>query len=145
MYPTSLKYTKDHEWISSSDGVGRVGITDYAQKQLGDVVYVELPDAGTKVSRGESFGTIESVKAVSELFAPVSGEVVEVNPVLRDKPELVNTAPHETWSNTGTTASASLVIVPLTKTAPAIGRDRSRLRAPGCGKSTEPVIRARSR
>lgn len=97
MYPETLKYTKDHEWISAAGGVGRVGITDYAQKQLGDVVYVELPDAGTKVSQGESFGTIESVKAVSELFAPVSGEVLEVNPVLRDKPELVNTAPHDTW------------------------------------------------
>ena len=97
MYPDTLKYTKDHEWVSASDGIGRVGITDYAQKQLGDVVYVELPDAGTKVSQGESFGTIESVKAVSELFAPVSGEVVEVNPALRDKPELVNTEPHDTW------------------------------------------------
>jgi glycine cleavage system H protein len=97
MYPERLKYTKDHEWISASDGIGRVGITDYAQKQLGDVVYVELPDTGTKVSQGESFGTIESVKAVSELFSPVSGEVVEVNPALRDKPELVNNAPHDTW------------------------------------------------
>jgi glycine cleavage system H protein len=97
MYPATLKYTKDHEWISASDGIGRVGITDYAQKQLGDVVYVELPDIGATVTQGESFGTIESVKAVSELFAPVSGEVVEVNPILRDKPELVNTAPHETW------------------------------------------------
>ena len=97
MYPDTLKYTKDHEWVSASDGIGRVGITDYAQKQLGDVVYVELPDAGTKVSQGESFGTIESVKAVSELFAPVSGQVVEVNSALRDKPELINTAPHDTW------------------------------------------------
>ena len=97
MYPDTLKYTKDHEWVNPSDGIGRVGITDYAQKQLGDVVYVELPDAGTQVSQGESFGTIDSVKAVSELFAPVSGEVVEVNPALRDKPELVNTAPHDTW------------------------------------------------
>jgi glycine cleavage system H protein len=97
MYPDTLKYTKDHEWVSASDGIGRVGITDYAQKQLGDVVYVELPDTGTQVSQGQSFGTIESVKAVSELFAPVSGQVVEVNPALRDKPELVNTAPHDTW------------------------------------------------
>ena len=97
MYPDTLKYTKDHEWVSASDGIGRVGITDYAQKQLGDVVYVELPDAGTQVSQGESFGTIESVKAVSELFAPVSGQVVEVNSALRDKPELINTAPHDTW------------------------------------------------
>jgi glycine cleavage system H protein len=97
MYPDTLKYTKDHEWISASDGIGRVGITDYAQQQLGDVVYVELPEAGTKVSQGESFGTIESVKAVSELFAPVSGEVVEVNAALKDKPELVNSSPHDTW------------------------------------------------
>jgi glycine cleavage system H protein len=97
MYPDTLKYTKDHEWISATDGIGRVGITDYAQKQLGDVVYVELPETGTKVSQGESFGTIESVKAVSELFAPVSGEVVEVNAALKDKPELVNSSPHDTW------------------------------------------------
>jgi len=97
MYPDTLKYTKDHEWVSASDGIGRVGITDYAQKQLGDVVYVELPDAGTQVSQGQSFGTIESVKAVSELFAPVSGQVLEVTPALRDKPELVNAAPHDTW------------------------------------------------
>jgi glycine cleavage system H protein len=97
MYPTSLKYTKDHEWISVENGVGKVGITDFAQVQLGDVVYVELPDVGASLTAGQSFGTIESVKAVSELFAPVSGEVVEVNAALKDKPELVNSAPHETW------------------------------------------------
>jgi glycine cleavage system H protein len=97
MYPDSLKYTKDHEWISVADGVGRVGITDFAQEQLGDVVYVELPEVGARVAQGQSFGTIESVKAVSELFAPVSGEVVEVNPAVKDKPELVNSAPHDTW------------------------------------------------
>ena len=97
MYPDSLKYTKDHEWISVEDGTGRVGITDFAQAQLGDVVYVELPEVGSTVTAGQSFGTIESVKAVSELFAPVSGEVVEVNDALKDKPELVNNAPHETW------------------------------------------------
>ena len=97
MYPDSLEYTKDHEWISVADGVGRVGITDFAQEQLGDVVYVELPEVGARVAQGQSFGTIESVKAVSELFAPVSGEVVEVNPALKDKPELVNSAPHDTW------------------------------------------------
>jgi len=97
MYPTSLKYTKDHEWISVENGVGRVGITDFAQVQLGDVVYVELPDVGASLTAGQSFGTIESVKAVSELFAPVSGEVVEVNAALKDKPELVNSAPHDTW------------------------------------------------
>ena len=97
MYPTSLKYTKDHEWISVENGVGKVGITDFAQVQLGDVVYVELPDVGASLTAGQSFGTIESVKAVSELFAPVSGEVVEVNAALKDKPELVNSAPHDTW------------------------------------------------
>ena len=97
MYPTSLKYTKDHEWISVENGVGKVGITDFAQVQLGDVVYVELPDVGASLTAGQSFGTIESVKAVSELFAPVSGEVMEVNAALKDKPELVNSAPHDTW------------------------------------------------
>ena len=97
MYPTSLKYTKDHEWISVENGVGKVGITDFAQVQLGDVVYVELPDVGASLTAGQSFGTIESVKAVSELFAPVSGEVIEVNAALKDKPELVNSAPHDTW------------------------------------------------
>jgi glycine cleavage system H protein len=97
MYPTALKYTKDHEWLNVDDGVGRVGITDFAQAQLGDVVYVELPEVGASLTAGQSFGTIESVKAVSELFAPVSGEVVEVNAALKDKPELVNSAPHDTW------------------------------------------------
>ena len=93
MNPESLKYTRDHEWMSLDGGVGRVGITDFAQKQLGDVVYVELPDVGTTVTQGQAFGTIESVKAVSELFAPVSGEVVEVNPDLAGNPELVNSDP----------------------------------------------------
>ena len=97
MYPSTLKYTKDHEWISVENGVGKVGITDFAQVQLGDVVYVELPDVGASLTAGQSFGTIESVKAVSELFAPVTGEVVEVNAALKDKPELVNSAPHDTW------------------------------------------------
>ena len=97
MYSDDLKYTKDHEWVQLTDGVGRVGITDFAQAQLGDGVYEELPDVGTTVTAGQSFGTIESVKAVSELFAPVSGEIVEVNGALKDKPELVNSAPHDTW------------------------------------------------
>ena len=96
-YPADLKYTKDHEWIRISGDVAEVGITDYAQEQLGDVVYVELPDVGRRVNAGESFGSIESVKAVSELFAPTSGEIVEVNPSLKDHPELVNSRPHETW------------------------------------------------
>jgi glycine cleavage system H protein len=97
MYPETLKYTKDHEWLQLAGDVGRVGITDFAQKQLGDVVYVELPEVGTVLTAGQAFGTIESVKAVSELFAPVSGEVVEINTALRDKPELVNQDPHAAW------------------------------------------------
>ena len=96
-YPAGFKYTKDHEWVEISGDQGRVGVTDYAQKQLGDVVYVELPDIGANLKQGESFGTIESVKAVSELYSPVSGEVVEVNNALKDHPETVNTLPHETW------------------------------------------------
>ena len=97
MYPADLKYTKDHEWISLSGSRGRVGITEYAQKQLGDVVFVELPEVGKAFHQGESFGSIESVKAVSELFAPVSGTVVEVNGNLSAKPEAVNQDPHATW------------------------------------------------
>jgi glycine cleavage system H protein len=96
-YPTNLKYTKEHEWIRLDGGTGAVGITDFAQQQLGDVVYVELPDVGATLTAGQVFGTIESVKAVSELFAPVSGEVVEVNGALKDKPENVNSKPHEAW------------------------------------------------
>ena len=97
MYPADLKYTKDHEWVRVSGTQAHVGITDYAQKQLGDVVYLELPDVGKTFKKGDVFGTIESVKAVSELYAPVSGEVVEVNTALKDKPELVNSDPHGSW------------------------------------------------
>lgn len=96
-YPANLRYTKDHEWIDVAGDRGRVGITDYAQQQLGDVVYVDLPDIGTRLKAGQSFGTIESVKAVSELYAPVAGEVVEVNTALKDKPETVNSDPHGSW------------------------------------------------
>jgi glycine cleavage system H protein len=96
-YPTDRLYTKDHEWIQISGDVGVVGITDFAQQQLGDVVYVELPDVGKAITGGESFGSIESVKAVSELYAPVSGTVAAVNEALRDHPEVVNTDPHGTW------------------------------------------------
>ena len=97
MYPADAKYTKDHEWIRVDGATSAVGITDFAQKQLGDVVYVDLPEVGTAVTAGQTFGTIESVKAVSELYAPVSGEVTEINTTLKDKPEQINTAPHETW------------------------------------------------
>jgi glycine cleavage system H protein len=96
-YPTDRKYTTDHEWIRVSGDTAEVGITDYAQRQLGDVVYVDLPDVGKKVTAGESFGSIESVKAVSELFAPMSGEVTSVNPHLKDHPETVNSSPHDSW------------------------------------------------
>lgn len=97
VYPAAFKYTKDHEWIELVGDRGKVGITDYAQQQLGDVVYMDLPDVGERLKAGESFGTIESVKAVSELYAPVSGEVVEVNSMLKNKPELVNSDPHGSW------------------------------------------------
>jgi len=96
-YPAEFKYTKDHEWIELSGDQGKVGITDFAQQQLGDVVYLELPEVGTSVKAGQSFGTIESVKAVSELYAPVSGTVVEVNTALKEKPEAVNSEPHASW------------------------------------------------
>lgn len=97
MYPSELKYTKDHEWVRITGDQAQVGITDYAQKALGDVVYLELPDVGKTFSKGDVFGTIESVKAVSELYAPVSGEVVEVNTELGQKPEGVNSNPHASW------------------------------------------------
>lgn len=93
--PTDLKYTKDHEWVRLDGDVATVGITDYAQGELGDVVFVELPEPGASVSRGTSFGVVESVKAASDLYAPVSGEVTDVNGSLQDAPDLVNTAPFE--------------------------------------------------
>jgi glycine cleavage system H protein len=94
MLPEDRKYSKEHEWVKVAAGRGTVGITDYAQKQLGDVVYVELPAVGKRLSAMEVFGTIESVKAVSELYCPVSGEVVDVNGAVVDKPELVNSDPY---------------------------------------------------
>lgn len=97
MYPSDLKYTKDHEWVRVTGDQAKVGITDYAQKQLGDVVYLELPEVGKTVSKGDVFGTIESVKAVSELYAPVSGEIVEVNAELGQRPEAINSDPHTAW------------------------------------------------
>jgi glycine cleavage system H protein len=108
-YPVGLKYTKDHEWIDLAGDRGKVGITDYAQQQLGDVVYIDLPDVGAKLKQGQSFGTIESVKAVSELYSPVTGEVVEVNSTLKDKPETVNKDPHGSW----------MVVIKLTNAAEA--------------------------
>jgi glycine cleavage system H protein len=97
MYPSDLKYTNEHEWVRLEDGTATVGITDFAQKQLGDVVFVELPSVGAQVSAGQVFGNIESVKAVSELYAPLTGEVIEVNNDLGTHPEAVNAKPHDTW------------------------------------------------
>ncbi len=95
LIPSELRYTKEHEWVRVEDGVGTVGITDYAQDQLGDVVYVDLPPPGKQLTQLAVFGEIESVKAVSELYSPVSGEVIESNQALADKPELINESPYE--------------------------------------------------
>ena len=92
--PASLRYTKDHEWLRVEGQTGTIGITDYAQGELGDVVFVELPAVGAKLTQGKTFGTIEAVKAVSDLYAPVSGEVTEVNVKLRDTPEIINKEPY---------------------------------------------------
>src|ERR1700682_1864844 len=94
-YPESLKYTKEHEWARVSGNVATVGITAYAKDQLGDVVYLELPEPGAAVKKGEPFGVVESTKAVSELFAPISGKVLKVNKALVDAPEIINDDPHE--------------------------------------------------
>jgi len=98
MYPPEFLYTKEHEWIQVDESVGTIGITDFAQKELGDVVFVELPKLGDHVTAAESFGTVESVKAVSEIFSPVSGEVTDVNSKLQNNPELINSDPHgDAW------------------------------------------------
>ncbi|HKQ86124.1 MAG TPA: glycine cleavage system protein GcvH [Candidatus Acidoferrales bacterium] len=94
MYPSDYRYTKDHEWIKADGSGGTIGITDYAQNQLGDVVFVELPKVGAKLKAGATFGTVESVKAVSEIYSPVSGEVTEINATLADSPEKINSDPH---------------------------------------------------
>ena len=94
MYPAEFKYTKDHEWIEVKGATGTIGITDYAQHELGDVVFVELPAVGTKLAAGKTFSSVESVKAVSEIYAPVDGEVVESNAALQNKPETINSDPH---------------------------------------------------
>jgi glycine cleavage system H protein len=97
-YPQEFLYTKEHEWIRVDESVGTIGITDHAQKELGDIVYVELPKPGDHVTASEAFGTVESVKAVSEIYSPVSGEVTAVNPKLQNNPEMLNADPHgEAW------------------------------------------------
>jgi glycine cleavage system H protein len=98
MYPANLHYTKEHEWVRVEDGIGVIGITDHAQKELGDIVYVDLPKPGTHLDQGKTLGSVESVKAVSDIYAPVSGEVVEVNPLLTTAPEKLNEDPHgDAW------------------------------------------------
>ncbi len=93
MVPDDRKYTQEHEWVMVEDGIGTVGVTDFAASELGDVVFVELPEPGSEFSQGDTVGTIESVKAVADLYLPVSGEIVEINEAVVDGPELVNTNP----------------------------------------------------
>ncbi|HEY1469766.1 MAG TPA: glycine cleavage system protein GcvH [Candidatus Acidoferrum sp.] len=93
-YPKEFRYTKEHEWVAAKGDTATIGISDYAQHELGDVVFVELPAAGAKITAGKTFGSVESVKAVSEIYAPVSGEVTEVNAELHNKPETINSDPH---------------------------------------------------
>ena len=96
-YPASFRYTREHEWISVDGGIGTIGITDYAQNSLGEIVYVDVPKVGDSVSANATFGSVESVKAVSDLYSPVSGTVTEVNETLKTEPDKINSAPHETW------------------------------------------------
>ena len=96
-YPEGYKYTKEHEWIEVTGDVGTIGITDYAQSSLGDIVFVETPKVGEQIQAGSSFGSVESVKAVSDLYAPVSGNVAEVNELLTSTPEVINTDANTTW------------------------------------------------
>ena len=109
MYPSDRHYTKDHEWIAVTGTTAKIGITDYAQQQLGDVVFVELPEVGQTFEQGAQFGSIESVKAVSDLFCPMAGRVVEVNAELTDHPETVNAGPHDAWMVVIELADASQV------------------------------------
>ena len=95
-YPTQFRYTKDHEWIDAKGDLATIGITDYAQHELGDVVFVELPAVGAALTTGKTFGSVESVKAVSEIYAPANGQVVEANSDLQNKPETINSDPHGT-------------------------------------------------
>jgi glycine cleavage system H protein len=96
-YPANYRYTKEHEWISVEGNIGTVGITDYAQNSLGDIVYVDAPKVGDAVTANSTFGSVESVKAVSDLYSPVTGSVTEVNETLKTEPDKINAAPHETW------------------------------------------------
>ena len=93
-YPQNFRYTKEHEWVSVEGDIGTIGITDHAQHELGDIVYVDLPKAGSSVTQGKAIGSVESVKAVSDIYSPVSGEVIESNEMLADAPESLNNDPH---------------------------------------------------
>ncbi len=97
IFKDELRYTEDHEWVSTQGGTLKVGISDYAQDQLGDIVFVELPEVGATFAKGDEFGTLESVKAVSELYLPMGGEIVAVNEALADSPELINQDPYANW------------------------------------------------
>ena len=98
MYPSNFRYTKEHEWVRVEDGIATMGITDHAQNELGDIVYVDLPKPGATVEKGKALGTVESVKAVSEIFSPATGEVTEINGSLADAPEKLNEDPHgDAW------------------------------------------------
>jgi len=94
MYPENFRYTKEHEWVAAVGDAGTIGITDHAQQELGDIVYVDLPKVGTHIEQGRSLGSVESVKAVSDVYSPVSGEVTEINQTLAEKPETLNSDPH---------------------------------------------------
>jgi glycine cleavage system H protein len=96
-YPPNYRYTREHEWIAVDGKIGTIGITDYAQNSLGDIVYVDVPKVGDAVAAHSTFGSVESVKAVSDLFSPVSGTVTEVNELLKTEPDKINATPHETW------------------------------------------------
>jgi glycine cleavage system H protein len=111
--PDDLQYTKSHEWVRAENGTVTIGITDHAQEELGDVVFVELPDVGDTIGAGDSFGTVESVKAVSDLYTPVGGEVVEVNSSLEDAPEKINDDPYgEGWIVKLSTSEAADLLSP---------------------------------
>jgi glycine cleavage system H protein len=94
MYPENFRYTKEHEWVAAVGDAGTIGITDHAQQELGDIVYVDLPKVGTHIEKAKSLGSVESVKAVSDVYSPVSGEVTEINQTLAEKPEILNSDPH---------------------------------------------------
>lgn len=97
-YPSNYRYTQEHEWVSVDGAIGTIGITEHAQSELGDIVYVDLPKVGAAVEKGQTCGSVESVKAVSDIYSPISGEVVEINPALADAPEKLNSDPHgEAW------------------------------------------------